>query len=98
MGTGRSRCRGTRPGIAMPDLFLARGSRCTSPGLSEHWPVMSRATMGMGLWRGRSDLAPAGTALLVGLVATQFAPAIWVIVASGLSGPIATYLLHGQGR
>jgi uncharacterized membrane protein len=49
------------------------------------------AAMGMGLWRGRSDLAPAGTALLVGLVATQFAPATWVIVASGLSGAIATY-------
>ena len=44
------------------------------------------AAMGLGLYKGRSDLWPAGAGLVVAAVLDRFAPSGWTIVAAGIAG------------
>ncbi len=50
------------------------------------------AAMAIDLCKARADLWPAGTALLVALVANYLAPSEWTIVLAGLAGAISAYL------
>lgn len=54
------------------------------------------AAMAMGLLQTRADLWPAGTALVVALVADTLAPSGWTIALAGLAGAGAAYLRHGH--
>lgn len=47
-----------------------------------------------GMWRGRRDLVPWVTAAVVAVLAEQFLPGKWYILAGSISGSITGVLLH----
>lgn len=44
------------------------------------------AAMGLGLFKGKADLWPAGAGILVAALLDRFAPSGWTIVAAGIAG------------
>ena len=58
--------------------------------------VAFAAAIGMGLWRGRSDLAPALAAGLVGLALHRWLPGGWYIVGAGLAAGAVGAWRHGR--
>lgn len=58
--------------------------------------VAFAAAIGMGLWRGRGDLAPALAAGLVGLALHRWLPGGWYIVGAGLAAGAMGAWRHGR--
>lgn len=58
--------------------------------------VAFAAAIGISLWRGRSDLAPAAAAALVGWLFHRYVPGAWYIVAAGLAAGLVGALRHGR--
>jgi predicted branched-subunit amino acid permease len=60
--------------------------------------VAFAAALGIGLWRGRGDIAPALGALVVALGVSRVASIGWTIVAAGLAGAAIAFALWRPAR
>jgi 4-azaleucine resistance transporter AzlC len=58
--------------------------------------VAFAAAIGIGVWRGRSDLWPAAAAALMALVLHRWVPGAWYIVGAGLAAGLVGALRHDR--
>lgn len=58
--------------------------------------VAFAAAIGMGVWRGKSDLWPAAAAALAALALHRWLPGGWYIVGAGVAAGLAGAARHGR--